>query len=127
MSRRRLTSAATSNSETRANNGSATGLSRRRHSSRRATSYQRDSQQHASIGLQGPRGNGEITRTRLDRVNDIIENEKRNGRKGVTEKQVDTYSAEMEEARGIIKRTDVNLARLEDQQVKKRMKHYNVK
>ena len=126
MSRRRLPNAATSNGETRVNNGSATSTSSRRHASRRATSFQQDSRQSASTRLQGPRGN-RGQRNKLERISDVIEKERRGNSKKVTEQQIDTYETELEEAEEIIRNTDVHLSRLETQQVKKRLKHYNVR
>ena len=108
-------------------------MSRRRHSSSRATTFARGLRQQASVGLRGPRGRlGDERETRgtnfnrADRVKDIISKHINEIRQGLTEQDIARINAGFNEADEAVLFADPDIASLEEQQIKRRLEKYYV-
>ena len=97
-------------------------MSRRRHSSTRATTFQRSLRQQASVGLRGSRGQHRgndsniNTRERIDRVKEIIERELAQKKAGLSESDIERINEEFYEAEETVLLADPDIAGLEEQQ-----------
>ena len=98
-------------------------MSRRRHSSRRATTWRQQRKQLASMGMGmgSPKGD----KNKHDRVEDFLRKHRQHVQRGNSMEDIVAWRARERENREARWRTDPDIVSLEREQVKKRMKRYS--